>query len=92
MGDGALEHDHRSWIPGTREGGFDTLLLGSSDLGNVGAQVRLGVPVIGGGKAPSLKISEELVLRAILVVPSPDLDLALWNSVVGDEEDDDRER
>lgn len=43
---------------------------------------------MGDGKAPSLKISEELVLRAILVVPSPDLDLALWNSVVADEEDD----
>ena len=90
MGGGALEHDHRTRTPGTLRGGLDTLLLGFFDLGNVGAQMRLIAPVIG-GKAPTPKISEELVLRAILVVPSPDLDLALWNSVLADEEDD-RER
>lgn len=85
MGDGTLEPDHRPWTPGTLEGVLDTLLLGSSDLGNVGAQVHLDASVK--SKAPALKISEELVLRAILVVPSPDLDLALWNSVVADEEE-----
>lgn len=56
----------------------------------MGAQVHLDASVK--SKAPALKISEELVLRAILVVPSPDLDLALWNSVVADEEEDDGER
>lgn len=91
MGGGALEHGHRTWTPGTLGGGLGTLLSGFFDLRNVGAQMRLSAPVMG-GKAPAPKISEELVLRAILVVPSPDLDLALWNSVVADEEDDDRER
>ena len=81
----ALGHLERSKV-----GVGSLLLLGSSDLGDVGAQVRPGAPVM--GKAPAVKIKEELVLRAILVVPSPDLDLALWNSVVADEEDDDRER
>ncbi|KIM40219.1 hypothetical protein M413DRAFT_446386 [Hebeloma cylindrosporum] len=55
------------------------------------SEMRLGAPVID-GKGPALKINEELVLRAILVVPSPDLDLALWNNVLADEEEDDRER
>lgn len=32
--------------------------------------------------APRLDINRQLVFRAILIVHSPDLDLALWNSVV----------
>jgi hypothetical protein len=33
-------------------------------------------------------ISQHLILRAILLVPTPDLDLGLWHAVVMEEEEE----
>ncbi|PPQ65674.1 hypothetical protein CVT26_000306 [Gymnopilus dilepis] len=41
--------------------------------------------------APPIEIDQNLVLRAILLVPSPDLDLNLWNAVLMEEENEDRQ-
>ena len=35
-----------------------------------------------------LRISRHLFLRAILIVPSPDLDLVLWNAVLKEEDEE----
>ncbi|KAF9474551.1 hypothetical protein BDN70DRAFT_815524 [Pholiota conissans] len=46
----------------------------------------LPMPAAMPANAGRVKLNRKLVLRAILVVPTPDLDLALWNSVLQDEE------
>ncbi|PPQ93812.1 hypothetical protein CVT25_013521 [Psilocybe cyanescens] len=46
----------------------------------------LAVPLMP-AHAPPVAINRELVLRAILIVRSPDLDLKLWNSVLEEEEE-----
>lgn len=37
--------------------------------------------------SPIFKISQHLILRAILVVSTPDLDLRLWNAVLEEDQD-----
>ncbi|KAJ3487815.1 hypothetical protein NLJ89_g11678 [Agrocybe chaxingu] len=39
-------------------------------------------------RSPALKMDRRHVLRAILVVPSPDLDLSLWNAVLKEDEEE----
>ncbi|KAF8897065.1 hypothetical protein CPB84DRAFT_1710051 [Gymnopilus junonius] len=48
--------------------------------------VRLKVPTIPSHAHP-IKVNENLVLRAILILPAPDLDLKLWNAVLIEEEE-----
>lgn len=49
-----------------------------------GLQTPLKLPAVP-SHVPSIEINQNLVLRAILLVPSPDLDLDLWNAVLTEE-------
>ncbi|KAF9526591.1 hypothetical protein CPB83DRAFT_794417 [Crepidotus variabilis] len=47
----------------------------------------LEIPSTASPHVLALKISNQLVLRAILVIPSPNLDLGLWKAVLDEEEE-----
>ncbi len=49
-------------------------------------QVPLQRPIVP-VHSSTFKISHYLILRAILVVSTPDLDLRLWNTVLEEDED-----
>jgi len=59
----------------------------------IGHLEALDVPLqsqIGPTHSVACKISQHLILRAILVVASSDLDLGLWNAVLMEEEEEEK--
>ncbi|CAA7259066.1 unnamed protein product [Cyclocybe aegerita] len=76
----ALDSQSREWVPER----LSTIMV-------IGDLERTDDPLTAPPmptRSPALKMDRRHVLRAILVVPSPDLDLSLWNAVLKEDEEE----
>lgn len=82
MGNGPAEYGNGGWVFGTIWREWTGLHTPSDNLTLM--QVEVDNQAL--SLHPTLKISKSLLLRAILVVSTPDLDLRLWHVVLSEEE------
>lgn len=94
MGSRAYDHYHGHWGSGRNR----CELKGFSKKNFLWKEIRvytkepLRCQIRPSHYSAAFTISERLILRAILVVSAPDLDIGLWNAILVEEEEEEKIR